>query len=31
MTIIVNQHVEGSERFNKEHIEYVNPSLSILD
>jgi hypothetical protein len=31
MTIIVSQHVEGSERFDKKHDEHVNPSFTILD
>jgi hypothetical protein len=31
MTTIVNQHVEGNERSNKQHIEHVNLLFSILD
>jgi hypothetical protein len=31
VTIVVNQPVEGSERFNKEHVELVNLSFTILD
>ncbi len=31
MTIIVNQLVEDSERSNKEQVELVNPSFTILD
>ncbi len=31
MTIIVSQLVEGNEKSDKEHIELVNPSFTILD
>jgi hypothetical protein len=31
MTIIVNKHVEDSERFDKEQVEPVNPSFTALD
>jgi len=31
VTIIVNQLVEGNEKSDKEHIELVNPSFTILD
>ncbi len=31
LTIIVSQLVEGNERSDKEHIELVNPSFTILD
>jgi hypothetical protein len=31
MTTIVRQLVEGSERFDKEQVELVNPSFTILD
>jgi hypothetical protein len=31
ITIVVSQHVEGSERFNNKHDEHVNPTYTILD
>jgi hypothetical protein len=31
MTTIVNQPMEGSERFNEKHDEPINPSFTILD
>jgi hypothetical protein len=31
MTIVVNKHVEDSERFDKEQVKHVNPSFTILD
>jgi len=31
MTVVVSQHVEGNERFNKEQVEPINPSFTILD
>jgi hypothetical protein len=31
VTIIVNELVEGNERSDKEQIELVNPSFTILD
>ncbi len=31
MTNIVSQLMEGSERFDKEHVELVNLSFTILD
>jgi hypothetical protein len=31
VTIVFNQPVEGNERFDKEQIEHVNPSFTILD
>jgi hypothetical protein len=31
MTIVVSKHLEDSERFDKEQVELVNPSFTILD
>jgi hypothetical protein len=31
MTIVVSQTMESSERFDKEHVEHVNPSFTILN
>jgi hypothetical protein len=31
MTTVISQHVEGSERFDTEQVEPVNPSSTILD
>jgi len=31
MTIVVSKPVEDSERFDKEQVEHVNPSFTILD
>jgi hypothetical protein len=31
VTMVVSQPIEGSERFNKKHVELVNPSFTILD
>ncbi len=31
MTIVVNKLVEDSERYDKEQVEHVNPSFTILD
>jgi hypothetical protein len=30
VTIVVSQHVEGSENFDKEHVEHVNSSFTVL-
>jgi hypothetical protein len=31
MTIVISKHVEDSERFDKEQVEHVNLSFTILN